>query len=175
MLHWKHIIHTIITIRGVGWVKRCYAWIDKYEENDTNPDNKVHGANIRPTWVLSAPDGPHVGPMSLAIRECLPGSISCKASVSTTVRWKEHYNDVIWASKYRQINCLFKSTLMLTPKKTSKLPVCNQLLITQSVCEWVCILVHYLICSWTLVIFCYHSWHHITHAEFNWYFFKCHL
>ena len=23
-----------------------------------------------PTWVLSAPDGPHVGPMNLAIREC---------------------------------------------------------------------------------------------------------
>ena len=24
-----------------------------------------------PTWVLSAPDGPHVGPMNLAIREIL--------------------------------------------------------------------------------------------------------
>ena len=32
------------------------------------PDSKVHGANMRPTWVLSAPDGPHVGPMNLAIR-----------------------------------------------------------------------------------------------------------
>ena len=33
------------------------------------PDTKVHGANMRPTWVLSAPDGPHVGPtMNLAIR-----------------------------------------------------------------------------------------------------------
>ena len=28
----------------------------------------VHGANMGPTWVLSAPDGPHVGPMNLAIR-----------------------------------------------------------------------------------------------------------
>ena len=28
----------------------------------------VHGANMGPTWVLSAPDGPHVGPMSLVIR-----------------------------------------------------------------------------------------------------------
>ena len=26
------------------------------------PDSKVHGANMGPTWVLSAPDGPHVGP-----------------------------------------------------------------------------------------------------------------
>ena len=32
------------------------------------PDNKVHGANMGPTWVLSAPDGPLVGPMNLAIR-----------------------------------------------------------------------------------------------------------
>ena len=31
------------------------------------PDIKVNGANTGPTWVLSAPDGPHVGPMNLAI------------------------------------------------------------------------------------------------------------
>ena len=29
-----------------------------------NPDSKVHGANMGSTWVLSAPDGPHVGPMN---------------------------------------------------------------------------------------------------------------
>ena len=34
-----------------------------------NPDSKVHGANMGTTWVLSAPDGTHVGPMILAIRE----------------------------------------------------------------------------------------------------------
>ena len=34
-----------------------------------NPDSKVHGADMGPSWVLSAPDGPHVGPMNLAIRE----------------------------------------------------------------------------------------------------------
>ena len=32
------------------------------------PDSKVHGVNMGPIWVLSAPDGPHVGPMNLAIR-----------------------------------------------------------------------------------------------------------
>ena len=32
-------------------------------------DSKVHGANMGPTWVLSAPDAPHVGPMNLAIRD----------------------------------------------------------------------------------------------------------
>ena len=30
--------------------------------------SKVHRANIGPTWVLSAPDGHHVGPVDLAIR-----------------------------------------------------------------------------------------------------------
>ena len=37
----------------------------------SKPDSKVHGANKGPTWVLSAPDGPHVGPMDLAIGEVL--------------------------------------------------------------------------------------------------------
>ena len=40
--------------------------------NHYDPDSKVHGANTGPTWVLSAPDGPHVGPMNLAIRGGLP-------------------------------------------------------------------------------------------------------
>ena len=33
----------------------------------TYPDSKVHGANMGPTWVLSAPGGPHAGLMSLSI------------------------------------------------------------------------------------------------------------
>ena len=32
------------------------------------PDSKVHGANMGPTWVLSAPDRPHVDPMNFVIR-----------------------------------------------------------------------------------------------------------
>ena len=36
-----------------------------------SPDNKIHGTNMGPTWVLSASDGPHVGPWTL-----LSGSIS---------------------------------------------------------------------------------------------------
>ena len=34
------------------------------------PDSKVQGANMGPTWVLSARDGPHVGPMTFAIWVC---------------------------------------------------------------------------------------------------------
>ena len=36
-----------------------------------SPDSKVHGANMGLTWALSAPDGPLVGPMNLAIGELL--------------------------------------------------------------------------------------------------------
>ena len=35
------------------------------------PDSKVHVAHMGPTWVLSAPGRPHVGPTNLAIRVCL--------------------------------------------------------------------------------------------------------
>ena len=38
----------------------------------SHPDSKVCGANMGPTWVLSAPGGPHVGPMNLAIRAVIP-------------------------------------------------------------------------------------------------------
>ena len=42
-----------------------------YTSGDACPDNKVHGANMGPTWVLLAPDGSHFGPMNLAIRVCI--------------------------------------------------------------------------------------------------------
>ena len=36
--------------------------------SNTDPGSNVYGVNMGPTWVLSASDGPHVGPMKLAIR-----------------------------------------------------------------------------------------------------------
>ena len=51
---------------GYGWyclvpihmvVSACHG------EYRNSPYSKVHGANIGPTWFLSAPDGPHVGPV----------------------------------------------------------------------------------------------------------------
>ena len=40
----------------------------RYAAENLVPDSKVHGANMGPTWVLSVPNGPHVGPMNLAFR-----------------------------------------------------------------------------------------------------------
>ena len=42
-----------------------------YHQCDTIPDNKVHRANMGPIWVLSAPDGPHVGSTNLAITDVI--------------------------------------------------------------------------------------------------------
>ena len=54
------------------WVnKLIYSIICLHELNRDQtifPDNKVHGANMGPTGVLSAPDGPHVVPRNLALR-----------------------------------------------------------------------------------------------------------
>ena len=38
------------------------------EKLDLNTESKVHEANMGPTWVPSAPGGPHVDPIKLSIR-----------------------------------------------------------------------------------------------------------
>ena len=43
--------------------------------NQVIPDSKVHGANMGPTWNLSAPDGPHVVSMNLAIGDACANSL----------------------------------------------------------------------------------------------------
>ena len=53
------------------------------------PDSKVRGANMGPTWVLSAPDGPHVGPMNLVIRVCFQPTEMVEASKPSSPRRSE--------------------------------------------------------------------------------------
>ena len=57
--------------------------------------NKVHRANMGPTWVLSAPDGPHVCPKNLAIRDViniaiLYSTISRVHAIFTAIDWYRH-------------------------------------------------------------------------------------
>ena len=61
----KQSENMIITSK-TDWEPFWQTQIDRY------PDSKVHVANMRPTWVLSAPCGPHVGPINLAIRVWRP-------------------------------------------------------------------------------------------------------
>ena len=58
---------------------------------DTIPDSTVHGANMGPTWVLSAPDGPHVGPMNLVIRDDAH-VISLQCYVQFNLAFSESYS-----------------------------------------------------------------------------------
>ena len=58
-----------------------------------NPHSKVHGANTGPTWVLSSPGGPHVGPINLAIRESK--TELCAYSVRYTVPGSSHLTGCI--------------------------------------------------------------------------------
>ena len=54
------------------------------------PDSKVHGTNMGPTWVLSAPGGNHVGPMNLAIRD---GNNMCWMSYMTLIMPRRGIDD----------------------------------------------------------------------------------
>ena len=39
--------------------------ITEINKTSIDPDSRIHGANMGPAWVLSAPDKPHVGPWTL--------------------------------------------------------------------------------------------------------------
>ena len=79
---------------GIGICKCKFNWCSWAK---VSPDSKVHGANMGPTWVLSAPVGPHVGPMNLAIKVSFPiiwtneslvcESIYTSASPSQSIHW----------------------------------------------------------------------------------------
>ena len=62
---WLHVISYVYNNDTLGIVYVIFNW---YDYVFIYPDSKVHGANMGPTRVLSAPDGPLVGPMNLAIR-----------------------------------------------------------------------------------------------------------
>ena len=71
-MNYRHLVGTVLCIsqharpacegglRIVLCIYRCF---------NGNPKSKVHGVNMRPTWALTVPDGPLVGPMNLDIRE----------------------------------------------------------------------------------------------------------
>ena len=52
----------------MDWCRAMPFIFEKPVFDNNVPDSKVHGANMGLTWVLLAPDGPHVGLMNLANR-----------------------------------------------------------------------------------------------------------
>ena len=75
------------------------------------PDSKVHGANMGPTWVLSARDGPHVGPMNLAIRDGI-----AYLSTMFLIWWKvvtANQCGTIWKQKcYQTLQIMYSSIVI---------------------------------------------------------------
>ena len=74
---WEIHIHRCYSLANISYAPICMCKNDQriccHKTSASHlfeviPDSKVHGANMGPTWVLSAPAGPHVGPMNLAIR-----------------------------------------------------------------------------------------------------------
>ena len=59
-------LHSTISCRFILNFKNETSVSDEVSSYSQYP-SKVHVANMGPTWVLSAPGGPHVGPMNLAI------------------------------------------------------------------------------------------------------------
>ena len=66
-----------------------------------HPDSKVHGANMGPTWVLAAPDGPHVGPMNLAMRAYMA---ECDIRITEVAWMKIHTRTLQNKIIYRQLS-----------------------------------------------------------------------
>ena len=75
---WGHLCTLVIwnVCETIEWQTVFLVYLVKYALNFVvfiscgciiiiNPDSKVNGANMGPTWVLLAPDGPHVGPLTL--------------------------------------------------------------------------------------------------------------
>ena len=67
------------------WCRIRYCLMFYSDSYSPFPDDKVHGANMGPTWVLSAPDGPHVGPMNHTNRVLLSYGDTLNVSSCTIV------------------------------------------------------------------------------------------
>ena len=70
--HWQ--VHLHIIRNKFYFLTPFLSLLMPIVHQQTVPASKVNGANMGPTWVLSAPDGPHVGPMNLVIRGCSSAS-----------------------------------------------------------------------------------------------------
>ena len=73
----------------------------------TIPDSKVHGANMGSIWGRQDPGGPHVGPMSFAIRDTICSN-RCRCIVLS-----KYKNLQLSLVMYRQFSLAFIHALLL--------------------------------------------------------------
>ena len=114
-------------------------------------DSKVHGDNMGPPWVLSAPDGPHVGPMNLTIYQgccflALYTDVSCIQWIGHRDREEACPYCRKWWYQYGRSGGLSKITLMF-----------YHLMVNYIAGFWVPLLIHVLNFNWNpgkLLILC---------------------
>ena len=82
-------------------------WIPLAKASDADPNSKVHGANMVPTWVMSASDGPHVGPMNLAMQRSFYVSLICA--------WINDWLNNGEAGDFRRHRAHYDVTVMIIP------------------------------------------------------------
>ena len=102
-------------IRIITW-KIMNIYISMY-----NPDRQVHGANMGPTWVLSAPDGPHVGPMNLAMKEVI--LVFSRYQFSKEIRlsiWQPSTINPRLYDNWWRLRQTWTSEIMLVPVTTTR-------------------------------------------------------
>ena len=107
--------HLLFLVSGCGsandrYVKKKNSYIHQTRLRFFNmigfPNSKVHGANMGPTWVLLAPGGPHICPMSLAIRVLILWLMWSTLSITNNNDWGcvadvgQHYDEIFDAIIY---------------------------------------------------------------------------
>ena len=113
----------------------------RYVYNRT-PDSKVHGANMGPTLVLSAPGGPHVGPWILPSGQYITGHTGhivlcwdCNKSKSiflfpfigtwTTILWLQSYYFPGKQLRHKWTHILRNWTNLINENSTKKTKRCT--------------------------------------------------
>ena len=92
--HYMKLVSVSITlpimlkVTFIGDRLLCYSSECNSPKGQVSPDNKVHGANMGPTWVVSAPDGPHVGPVKLVMQgpQQLLSAMTCPITLALYFR-----------------------------------------------------------------------------------------
>ena len=68
IFRWRDWPLRLYSQRKLNDIEVGASWRHFYGQRlHSSPESKVHGANMGPTWVLSALVGPHVGPVNFAI------------------------------------------------------------------------------------------------------------
>ena len=101
------LAETQISTTVVCWIGRSLQNMGNWsvEKCSMNPDSKIHGANMGPTWVLSGPDGPHAVPMNIAFGES-NGLVSIYWN--STIQYKEAdlpVSELLYLENGRCVEC----------------------------------------------------------------------